>query len=86
MHEISIIIVLQKSTHGWTTLQVCRSGGWALFWVFLHLTMKERPCDVYSDLRSLKQIVGKLSTMKSSAASKSSPDGTQHSEQHTISP
>ena len=27
MHEISIIIVLQKSTHGWSTLQVCRSGG-----------------------------------------------------------
>ena len=40
-------IVLWKSAHGWSTLKVCQRGGWALFWVFPHLTMKERPCHVY---------------------------------------
>ena len=29
--------------HGWSTLQACQRQGWALFQVFLHLTMKERP-------------------------------------------
>ena len=27
---------LEKSTHGWSTLQVCQRGGWAHFQVFLH--------------------------------------------------
>ena len=49
-------IVSQKSAHGWSTLQVCQRGGWALFSVFWHLTTKECPCHVSSDSMPLKQI------------------------------
>ena len=31
---------------------------WALFSLFLHLTTKEHPCQVYSDSMPLKQIIG----------------------------
>ena len=41
--------VSRKSAHRRSTLQVCQRGGWVLFQVFPHLTMKERPCHVYSD-------------------------------------
>ena len=51
-------VVLQKRAHGRSTLQVCQRGGWALFWLFPHLTTKERPHHVYSDLKPSKQIFG----------------------------
>ena len=37
-------IVLWKSAHRHSTLQVCQRGVWVLFQVFPHLTMKEPPC------------------------------------------
>ena len=36
-------VVLQKSAHGRSTLQVCQRVGWALFQVLLHLTTKDYP-------------------------------------------
>ena len=50
-------VVARKRAHGRSTLQVCQRGGWALFRLFLHLTMKERPRHVYSDLKPSKQII-----------------------------
>ena len=38
--SIPITIVSQKSTHGQCISQVCQRWGWALFWVFLHLTTR----------------------------------------------
>ena len=37
-------IVLWKSAHRHSTLQICQRGVWVLFQVFPHLTMKEPPC------------------------------------------
>ena len=51
-------VVSWKRAHGWSTLQVCQRGEWALFRLFTHLTTKEPPCHVYSDLKPLKQIIG----------------------------
>ena len=49
------------------------------------VTTKEHPCHVYSDSMALKQIIGQTITYSEApAASKSSPDGTQHSEWHHI--
>ena len=42
-----ITVVSQKRAHGRSTLQVRQRGGWALFRLFPHLTMKERPRHVY---------------------------------------
>ena len=67
-------IVSQKSTHGWSTLQVCQRKGWVLFWVLLRLATKEHPCDVV--YVPLKQIVGQT-TMQPPPVSKSSPDSRQ---------
>ena len=50
-------IVSWKMVHGRSTLQVCQRGGWALFWLFPHLTMKECPCHVCNDLKPSKQII-----------------------------
>ena len=50
-------VVSWKSPHGWSTLH-CQKGRWALFWVFSHLTMKQCPCHVYSDLIPSKQTTG----------------------------
>ena len=55
-------IILWKNTHGSSTLQVCQRGGWALFWVLPHLTMKEPPCHVCSKCMPLKQIIGQTIT------------------------
>ena len=50
-----------------------------------HLTTKVCPCHVYSDSMPLKQIVGQtVRTAEPPAASKSSPDDTQHSEHHHV--
>ena len=51
---ISCTIVLQKSAHGRSTLQVCQRVGWALFRMVLHLTMKEHLSHVYSNYRSAR--------------------------------
>ena len=67
-------IVLQS------TLQAYQREGWALFWVVLHLTMKEH---VYSDLMTSKQIIGQCTT-ELPVALNLSPDGTQHSQWHHI--
>ena len=72
---------------GGATLQVCQRGGWALFRLFLHLTTKEPPRHVYSNSKPSKQILGhKIMYNGSPVASKSSPDGTQHSERHDVTP
>ena len=57
---LDIIIVSWKSTYGRSTVQVCQTGGYALFGVFWHLTTKERPCHVFRDLMPLKQIIGQM--------------------------
>ena len=45
-------IVFWKNTHGQSTLQVCQTGGWALFWVFWHLTsLVPRPCPAVCHLQ-----------------------------------
>ena len=51
-------VVSPKRAHGRSTLQVCQRGGWVLFRLSPHLTMKERPRHVYSDLKHSKQIIG----------------------------
>ena len=43
--------------------------------VLLHLTMKERPCHVYSDSMPLKKIIGQTIT---------EPPVAQHSERHHV--
>ena len=58
--------VSRKRAHGWGTLQVCQRGGWALFWLFLHLTTKQRPRHVYSDSKPSKQIIAHKITYKES--------------------
>ena len=50
-------VVLRKRAHGQSTLQVFQGGGWALFRLFPHLTTKECPRHVYSDLKPSKQIL-----------------------------
>ena len=49
---ITYTVVSWKTAHGRSTLQ------WAFFWLFPHLTTKERPHHVYSDLKPSKQIIG----------------------------
>ena len=51
------ILVLQKSAHEQNTSRLPKRG-WVLFEVFPHLTTKEHPCYVYSDLMPQKHIVG----------------------------
>ena len=51
-------VVLQKSAHWWSTLQVCQRGWWAIFRVVPHLNTKECPCHVYSDSMPSKQKTG----------------------------
>ena len=54
-------------------------SGWALFWVLPQLNTKERPCHVYSNLMPSNQTIGQTTTCnRTAAASKLSPDGTQH--------
>ena len=56
-----------------------------LFRQFPQLTTKERPGDVDSDSKPSKQIIGhKITYNGITAASKSSPDGTRHSEWHDV--
>ena len=55
---LHITVVLRKRAHGHSTLQVCQRAGWALFQLVPHLTTKECPRHVYSDLKPLKQIIG----------------------------
>ena len=55
---ISCTVVSRKNAHGRSTLQVCQRGGWVLFRVVPHLTMKEHPCHACSDSMPLKQIIG----------------------------
>ena len=43
-------LVSRKSTHGQSTLQISQTQGYTLFRVSPHLTTKEHPCHVYSDL------------------------------------
>ena len=50
--------VSRKSAYGWSTLQVCQRGGWALFRMFPHLTTKGHPRHVYSNSKPSKQIIG----------------------------
>ena len=50
-------VVSRKRAHGRSTLQVCQRGGWVIFRLFPHLTTKERPHHVYSDLKPSKQII-----------------------------
>ena len=59
-HATAFTVVSRKSAHERNTLQVCQSRRWVLFWVFRHLTTKERPCHVYSDLIPSKQIVRQI--------------------------
>ena len=51
-----------------------KEGGGALFWVSPHLTTKERPCHVHSDLMPSKQIIGQSITQHNRITT-----GTQHS-------
>ena len=55
--NLFITVVSRKRAHGWSTLQVCQRGGWALFRLFPHLTMKECPRHVYSDSKPTKKII-----------------------------
>ena len=50
----------RASAHGWSTVQVRQRGGWALFRMLPHLTMKEHLAMsyVYSDSMPSKQIIG----------------------------
>ena len=41
----------------WAEHLAYQKGGWVLFSVFPHLTMKECPCHVYSDSMPLQQII-----------------------------
>ena len=56
--NVPFTVVSRKRAHGWSTLRVFQRGGWALFRMFPHLTMKEHPRHVYSDLKPSEQIVG----------------------------
>ena len=69
VETVTYTVVSRKSAHGQSTLQVCQRGGWALFRVALHLTTKERPCHVYSDLMPSKQIIGQTITYNEATAS-----------------
>jgi len=75
-------IVSLKSAHEWSTLQVCQRGGWVFFRVFPHLTKKECPCHIYSDLMPSKQIIGQAITHN--GATSSFEVCTQHSEPHHV--
>ena len=44
LHGSSTVVSWKNAHHGQSTLQTCQRGGWALFRVFPHLTMKEQPC------------------------------------------
>ena len=46
----------------WTEHLTNLPKGWALFWVFPHLTSDECPCHVYSDSMPSKQIIGQTLT------------------------
>ena len=61
-------IVSRKSACGRSTLQVCERGEWTPFQVFLHLTTKERPCDVYSNSMPLKHRIGQTITYNRAAS------------------
>ena len=54
VHTYTYTIVSWMSARGWSSFQVCQRGGWELFWVFPHLTMKERPCHVLQRLNTLE--------------------------------
>ena len=41
-------IYLRKSTHRWSTLQVCQRREWVLFQVYPHLTTKEHHVGLHS--------------------------------------
>ena len=80
---VLLLYCILTKEHPWVeTLQVCQRGGWAFFWVFLHLTMKEHPCHVYSNLMPSKQIF--VTFNGTTSRSKSSPDSTQCSGWHHV--
>ena len=56
-----------------------KKGGMGTFSSVFVLNHEEHPCHVHNDSMLPKQIIGQTELP---AASKSSPDGTQHSEQH----
>ena len=61
IHDFCVMIcrsLVKNMVHGRSTLQVCQRGGWVLFWLLPHLTTKERPRHVYSDLKPPEQIIG----------------------------
>ena len=62
-------VVSWKSAHGWSTLQVCQRGGWALFRLFSHLTTKEHPRHVYSNLKPSEQIIERKITYNGTTSS-----------------
>ena len=77
-------VVSRKSTYGQGTLQVCQRGGGYSF-ECLAFNHKCTPSRVYSIFMPSKKINGQTNcSMEPPAASKLSPDGTQHSEQHNI--
>ena len=83
--KLSVGKVLQKSAHGWSTLQVHHRREWVLFQMFLRLTTKEHPCDVYSDSMLLKQILGHtIMYNKATSSFEVKTYGTQHSEWHHV--
>ena len=71
-------LVSRKSTHGQSTLQISQTQGYTLFRVSPHLTTKEHPCHVYSDLTTSKQITGQNITYNGTTT------GTQHCERHHV--
>ena len=66
-------------------MQICQKQGGVSALSSAHLTTKVHPCHVCSDSMPSRQIIGQTITYnKATAASKSSPDGTQHSEWHHV--
>ena len=62
-----------------------KEGSGRSFDCFRILTTKEQPRHVYSDLKPSKQIIGhKITYNVTPAASKLSPDDTQHSELYDV--
>jgi len=62
-----------KSAIGWVGTPYKSAIGWVLFQMFLHLTMKEHPCRVYSDSMPLKQIIEQWRATEPPSASRSCP-------------
>ena len=79
MHRKSIL-VSWKCAHGWSTLQICQKVEWLVsVTTFIAHFMFTVGAELF---KSLKATIG--CTTEATVASKSNPNGTQHSEWHHV--